>query len=248
MEKLPLQSLLDNSGLNRHHVFNLNELPNDLLEPLAPTEAEKQLIIFGNAGRKLWECVKSRSMNTDNPIDEFSVNTLRTWFQRALPEASARFVFPIGLPPGKHVGLQRLGTLAGWHHPSPFFVGIDANFGSWFAYRAAVLTNTALQTSTIEDFGNPCLSCVSKPCISACPASAICEDGMDMMACHTQRLQESSACALGCLSRLACPVGAEYRYEMSQIRHSASGSLATIRNLFREVPPQSNQPESTVER
>ncbi len=229
MEKLPLQSCLDNAGLNRQHVFNLADLPEDVLAPLEPALDETQLILFGHAGRRLWDCVQAEGQSAANPIDEYSVRTVRAWLQQALPAAQARFVFPIGLPDGKHAGLQRLGTLAGWHHPSPFFVGIDAKYGSWFAYRAAILTNTALPASEVEDLGHPCLSCETKPCLPACAGDALASGQMDMNACHRQRLLENSPCALGCLARRACPIGAEYRYDDSQIRHSAKGSLATLR-------------------
>lgn len=230
MENLPLQSLLDDAGLNRQHVFNLRDLPADLLAPLEPMPDETQLIMFGHVGRRLWECVQLEGLETANPIDEYSVRTVDAWFRQAAPTAHARFVFPVGLPDGKRAGLQRLGTLAGWHHPSPFFVGVDAKFGSWFAYRAVILTDTAFPPSAVQDFGNPCLDCVSKPCIHACVGGALVSGQMDLSACCRQRLRENSPCALGCVARLSCPVGAEYRYEDSQIRHSLKGSLATIRS------------------
>jgi len=228
MNKLPLHSLLDDAGLKMHHVFNLADLPSDLLAPLAPTKDERQLIMFGHVGRRLWDCVQSEGIKTDSPIDEYSVRTVSDWFRNAAPMAHFRFVFPIGLPNGKHAGLQRLGMLAGWHHPSPFFVGVNARFGSWYAYRAVILTNTTFPPSETQDLGNPCLNCESKPCIDACGGSALISGKMDMDACHQQRLRDNSPCALGCLARLACPAGAEYRYEDSQIRHSAKGSLAAI--------------------
>lgn len=237
MEQLPLQSLLDDAGLNRQHIFNLADLPADLLAPLDIAQGETQLILFGHIGRRLWECVQSEGITTENPIDEYSVRTVRTWLQQALPAARTRFVFPMGLPAGKHAGLQRLGTLAGWHHPSPFFVGVDAKFGSWFAYRAAILTNTTLPPSPVQDFGHPCLTCEAKPCIDACAGNALASGTMDMNTCHRQRLQDHSPCALGCLARRACPVGIEYRYDDSQIRHSAKGSLATIRAWMESRTP-----------
>lgn len=232
MNKLPLVELLDHAGLNRQHVFDLADLPADLLAPLALEKHERQLILFGHVGRRLWDCVQSEGLDTANPIDEYSVRTIQRWLQQAAPEAHTRFVFPIGLPQGKHVGLQRLGILAGWHHPSPFFVGVDAQFGSWFAYRAALLADTSFATSDVEDHGDPCAVCEDKPCIRACPGDALVSGTMDMQACHRQRLRADSPCALGCIARRACPVGVEHRYEDSQIRHSAQGSLNTIRRLF----------------
>lgn len=226
---LPLSFLLDDAGLNRQHVFNLGDLPADVLEPLSPQAGERQLILFAHAGQRLWARVQAAGLATAHPIDAYSLGTVRAWMAQALPWAQARVVYPEGLPAGRHVGLQRLGSLAGWHHASPFFVGVDARWGTWFAYRVALLTDTALPPSAAEDLGHPCLRCPGKPCITACPGHALDSGSMDMQACHRQRLREGSPCALGCPARRACPVGAEHRYGEDQIRHSARASLAALR-------------------
>jgi len=225
---LPLGDALDHAGLNRQHVFDLSRLPPDLVAPLAPAPHERQLILFGHGGRRLWECVQAQGAGSDHPIDEHSVRTVNAWRSQALPHARARFVFPGPTP----IGLQRLGMLAGWHHASPFMVGIDAVWGSWFAYRAAILTDTGLAPSATQDNGHPCETCVDKPCIAACPAGALDGDRFHLKACNARRLAAGSGCALGCTARNACPVGAQHRYEDSQIRHSAAGSLAYIRAHF----------------
>lgn len=236
MSELPLKSTLDDAGLNRQHVFALQQLPAELLAPLSVRAHERQLILFGHAGRRLWERVQAETVRSAHPIDAYSVRTVERWLAKAMPGARYRLVYPMGLAEGRHVGLQRLGTLAGWHHASPFMVGIDAKWGSWFAYRAAILTDTDLPVSPAEDHGHPCKDCDAKPCIRACPADALDSGSTDMRACRRQRLLEDSPCALGCLARQACPVGAEHRYEQSQIRHSSAGSLGTIRRFIASGP------------
>ncbi len=229
--RLPAQGMLDDAGLNRHHVFDLGGLPEDILATLCADSAERQLILFAHAGRRLWEQVQAMASRTAHPIDTYSVDTVEQWFALALPGAKYRFVYPHGLPAGKHIGLQRLGMLAGWHHASPFMIGIDAKWGSWFAYRAAVVADTDLPASPAEDHGHPCESCRSKACITACPAHALDTGSMETDKCRDQRLMQGSPCALNCLARCACPVGAEHRYENSQIRHGAAGSLAVMRRI-----------------
>lgn len=231
---LPYQSLLDDAGLNRQHVFNLADLPAQLLMHLQLAPHEKQLILFGHAGRRLWECVQAQRGDEEHPIDAYSVRTVQRWMAAALPEAKARFVYPSGLPAGRHVGLQRLGQLAGWHHPSPFMVGIDAQWGSWFAYRAVILTDTNLPTTRPADRGHPCLTCASKVCITSCVGNALSRGTMEFQACQTERLKEGSPCALGCSARMACPVGTEHQYETQQIEHAARLSLEAIR-LYRHT-------------
>lgn len=231
MYTIPLKAQLDEAGLNRQHVFDLSQLPPELLAPLCVGGHERQLILFGHAGRRLWERVQAEAARSAHPIDEYSMRTVEDWIAQAAPGARFRFVYPRGLPSGQHVGLQRLGMLAGWHHASPFMVGVDAKWGSWFAYRAAILTDTSLPASPTDDHGHPCTDCDAKPCIQVCPARALDSGSMNAPACHQYRLSQNSACALGCLARQACPVGAEHRYDQSQIRHSSAGSLAAIRKL-----------------
>ena len=56
---LPALDFLMNTGLNRQHVFNLADLPAELVASLQPAAHERQLILFGHAGRRLWECVQA---------------------------------------------------------------------------------------------------------------------------------------------------------------------------------------------
>ena len=235
MSNLPCAATLDEAGLNRHHVFNLADLPQDVRAPLALAPHETQLLLFGHAGRRLWTSVQAEqargTLTSEHPIDEHSLRSVERWLQQALPNTRARFVYPVGLPSGQHVGLQRLGSLAGWHYASPFMIGIDAHWGSWFAYRVALITDSALAPSPVEDLGHPCPSCTHPPCIRACPGQALDSGRMDVARCQRQRLAEGSPCALGCVARLACPVGTEHRYDIAQIQHSGQGSLAAIRDL-----------------
>ncbi len=228
MPKLPQHALLDAAGLNLQHVFDIAALPDDLLQPLSPLATETRLILFAHGGRRLWQGVQGAGLASAHPIDDYSVQTVQHWLQQALPAAQARFVYPVGLTAGRHVGLQRLGRLAGWHHASPFMVGVHAQWGSWFAYRAVILTDAALPLSVAQDHDHPCLRCATKPCITACDGNALSTGSMDMAACRRQRLQANSVCALACAARQACPVGAAHRYDDSQIRHGAAVSLAAL--------------------
>lgn len=230
MDKLPQSSFLQDAGLNRLHVFNLADLPQALLTPLELLAHERQLILFGHAGRTLWTRVQALRLATDNPIDEYSVHTVQSWLVQALPRARARFVFPHGLPPGQHVGLQTLGRLAGWQHGSPLMLGIDPQWGSWFAYRAVIITDTDLPGTTAHVSEPPCLTCEGRPCVTACAGRALDRGQLDAQACQSKRLEVDSVCALDCPARNACPVGAAHRYDKSQIEHGARCSLAALRS------------------
>lgn len=217
-------AFLDERGLNRQAVFDLAALPERITASLGDTCGYRQLILIGHAGRKLWTCVQAAGIGGEHPIDTFSRQSLEGFFAQYQPDRRFTIIFPGETP----VGLQALGALAGWHHPSPFRIGVDAEYGSWFAYRVAALADTHFVPSVPVDRGNPCLNCAGQPCIAACPAGIAADGHIAISDCIEVRLQPESPCALNCLARQACPVGAEHRYDMAQIRHSASRSLRTI--------------------
>jgi hypothetical protein len=152
----------------------------------------------------------------------------RTLVRRALPGQRCRILFPGEQP----IGLQALGKLAGWHQPSPIMVGVDVEWGSWYAYRAVAIADTDFTPSPPLHERSPCPACAPRTCIATCPADALQAGQFDLDACSRYRLQPDSACAHGCLARQACPAGAEHRYDPEQIRHSYSRSLAVIRRYY----------------
>jgi epoxyqueuosine reductase len=105
---------------------------------------------------------------------------------------------------------------------------------------------------------SPCVRCTTKPCISTCPASALFADRLpDVGACVSYRTatdsksgkvssavetadgprydpdnEPGSVCALTCLARQACPVGASHRYSESQMRYFYGRSLTSIRKYL----------------
>ena len=217
------------AGLNRQHVFALDALPAEILAPLNRQAGEQQLILLGHAGRRLWECVQAAGLSSEDPIDDYTIATVDHAFRAFLPDNSYRIIYP----GPTRVGLQALGQLAGWHHRSPFMIGVDPEWGSWYAYRAVLVADTAFCPAAPVDRNNPanispCLSCVDRPCLSACPAGATGEI-FQLSACSDERLRPDAACALGCLARQACPVGQAHRYDETQIQHSYARSLNMLR-------------------
>lgn len=230
-ERLPFPGgFLDAAGLNRQHVFDLATLPDDVRATLGDTAGYRQLILIGHGGRRLWECVQASGIGGAHPIDDYCVQTVQRWFAEQMPGTRYRIVYPGQAP----VGLQALGRLAGWHHASPFMVGIDGEWGSWYAYRAVVLAESRFSPFFPADRSIPCVDCPDQPCIAACPADAMAGGQFSLTRCAGYRLQADSACAYGCLARSACPVGAEHRYADDQMRHVYGQSLVMLRKYLAE--------------
>ncbi len=217
------------AGLNRHAILALKDLPADILRSLQEIAGDlnsfRQLILIGHGGRKLWDCVQTANICSADPIDDYTVNTIAQCFAAELPDTAYRLIYPSRHP----IGLQRLGKLAGWHHASPFMVGIDSEWGSWSAYRAVLLADSDFSLSEKVDRGHPCPSCMSKVCISDCPAQALDAGQLELERCLCFRLQPNSPCQYTCLARVACPVGTEHSYSEAQMRHVYGTSLQWIR-------------------
>ena len=219
---------LDDAGLNRQAIFNIDDLPADIAASIRAncksTHPYRQLILIGHAGRKLWQCVQQSGIDSDDPIDDFTIETTRRWFAQCQQQNAYEFLYP-GTSP---IGLQRLGQLAGWHHATPFKVGIDPEWGTWFAYRALVVADTAFEPSKPLEGKSACESCDDKPCIAHCPGGALDGGQFDFGKCVDYRKQAGSRCRNTCVARVSCPVGSVHRYCDEQIHHSYSRSMQAI--------------------
>lgn len=248
------------AGINISAVFNINTLPDDIRNQLKPfLEADtgfSQLILLGHGGTDLWKAIAEQGTDIDSPdpVDDYTLKSLSAWFNARHIKHS--FLYPM-LPHAHtaadksalkpiHVPLQTLGLLAGWHHSSPMKVGINRQWGLWYAYRAVVLADSTfpadkqnVEGSSLERVNNsaavsssPCDTCSSKPCISACPADALSEGTLRFERCAAFRLQPNSPCAQRCLAREACPVAVEHRYSTQQIQYHYSRSLETLKRYY----------------
>ncbi|MFA7267976.1 MAG: hypothetical protein WC073_01405 [Sterolibacterium sp.] len=225
-------ALLNGAGLNRQAVFNIDDLPAEAAESVRACatagHVARQLILLGHSGTKLWDCVKASGIESENPIDDFSIQAVERWFAACHPENSYQILYP-----GVHrIGLQQLGQLAGWHHATPFMVGIDREWGTWYAYRAVVLADTAFEPTPAVVGESVCKTCQHRVCIASCPGSALDDGEFNLEKCVAYRKQDGSGCKSTCLARISCPVGRTHRYCDEQIRHTYSISMRCIERYY----------------
>lgn len=226
--KTPDFALLNEAGLNLQAIFNIPDLPAELVADIRrrfdPECQYRQLILIGHGGKTLWASLKASGINSEDPIDDFSSEKLR----QALAGQRHTLIYPAK----DSVGLQALGKLAGWHHTSPFMVGINQSWGSWYAYRAVALSDTDFVPTPPLVSVSPCGTCQDQPCISACPVQAVSDSAFDLNKCVTYRKQATSLCRETCLARISCPVASEHRYDDEQIRHTYSISMRMIEQYY----------------
>lgn len=223
--------ILNDVGLNCHAVFAIADLSEEvktiLFERCPQAKNYQQLILIGHAGTQFWQSLNQHVTDVAtqaHPIDTFTIATVQQFLQTEHPSASYEIVYPGAYT----VNLQDLGKLAGWHHASPFMVGVNMHFGSWFAYRALVLANTNLPITAAIRTASPCNSCEETPCTHACPPRALNDGKFNLKACLDYRLQEDSACKNTCLARRACPVAREHRYTDQQMQFHYGRSMKMI--------------------
>ena len=219
-------------GLNLQFVFDLESMPEKILLSLSEYNTResgfRQLLLLGHGGTLLWQCLKDSAYTSADPIDDFTIRTIRQYFADDHPQRKFRIIYP-GLA---RIGLQTLGTLAGWHHDSPFMVGVNLQWGSWYAYRAVVLADTDFPPSQVTETSHPCSACDSKICIRSCPVHAVQPGHFDIQKCIEYRKLPSSECQRQCLARNSCPVATEHRYSAEQIAYHYQRSWQVITKYY----------------
>ena len=224
---------LTGQGLNLWAVLDIETLPGDVYSLLSKACDEvsgyRQLLLMGHGGRRLWEVVSpmvERGAVAD-PIDTFTNTALIRFFAEVLPGVAYCIVYP----GSSLVPLQQLGKLVGWHHDSPVKVGVNAQWGSWFAYRALVLVDASLPVTPKIESVPPCSVCRDKVCLNACPGRAVTARAFDVNRCIAYRKLDEGQCRARCMARLACPVGAEHRYSDAQLTYHYGCSLRVIEGM-----------------
>lgn len=231
-----IQAELGDSGLNLLNVFSLKTIAESMPE-FEALEHYSHLLLIGSAGTDLWANLPRKYLDDgDDPVDSYSIDCVQTCLNGHLSQSQWSMLYPElsanDAAAGFSVPLQKLGKLAGWHHPSPLGIGINGTHGLWFAYRVVVVIDANVPGAVEGNIssGSPCLSCEAKPCLSHCPAEALKADQPpDLNVCVTHRLAEDSSCASTCLARLACPVGLRFQYSEPQMAYFYDRSLASVR-------------------
>lgn len=219
-----LEAALARYGLRMRGGFATDQtLDRDVLRH-AP--ATRTLILVGNAGSELWE--KSggaiAAMPGPDPLDRWT----RSVIDPIAQSVQGAVLYPFGGPP--YWPFQRWAERAEGLRQSPLGIQIHPEFGLWHAYRAAILLPEAIELPPKAAADHPCDTCVDRPCLSSCPVQAFSANAYAVDRCvdyvvATQHLDGACA-AVGCLARLACPVGTTWRYKPDHARFHMAAFLS----------------------
>lgn len=171
----------------------------------------RTLILIGNVGSELWDKSGAQiaALDDPDPLDRWTRNVV----QPIASSVDGRALFPFEGPP--YWPFQRWAERAEGVRSSPIGIQVHPEFGLWHAYRAAILLRDLIPLPRREQ-AHPCNTCVDRPCLTHCPVNAFTSAGYEVDRCvaHVVALQnEAGSCSdVGCLARLACPVGTAWRY------------------------------------
>ncbi len=227
---------LSEQGFNLFSILDYATLPPVIQAtmPIADLVVEDEtlparVLLLAHGGKQLWRAMEqANAFDVDDPVDTFSVETTRYFLETYLGNPPSQLLYPVA---GINIPLQQLGALAGWHQPSPLGIGMNVEFGLWWAYRTAVYIRADLPIikQALPELST-CGQCVDKTCVLACPATAVhAAEPLNFPACMALRLRPQSICADQCVARRACPIAPEHEYTAAQMAHHYGSSLVTLR-------------------
>jgi len=225
------------AGVNQSAALNCETLKRDT--NIAAIPESGRLLVFAAGGRQFWrhmlatrdangKCLQPDSAAADlHVVDDYCLDLVK----RALTEHLRDFKTAILYPGECDILLPALGEYLGWSSRSPLGLGIHHQYGLWWAYRALCWTDALIQPDVVNDLvSTHCGSCVTKPCVGACPAGAVSvTESFDLKACAEYRIASGSVCADRCLARLACPVAAEQRQDLEQHQYHQKRAIGGLR-------------------
>lgn len=173
------------------------------------------LLLLG-PGPGFWDHVTAAQEFADraaDPIDRWSRRVIT-----GLAETSgSQAIFPFGGPPYAPFYSWALKSGRFWTSPVAFLV--HDRDGLFTSFRGALALSARLDMPT-SDGARPCDDC-ARPCLSACPVSALSATAYDVPRCTDYLLTPPGEGCLkrGCAARRACPVGQDARPERQSAYH-----------------------------
>ncbi len=175
----------------------------------------RSLVLLGPQGAAFWDGFTQSPEYRDgqpDPIDRWSTRIIG-----AMAESmGAQALFPFGTTPPHPFITWALAS--GRAFVSPVHLLVHDEAGLWVSYRGALGLREALAAPPPAQ--SPCIEC-DKPCLTACPSSALTGAGYDLAACHAflDRLEGASCLSGGCAVRAACPLSRSHGRVPAQSAH-----------------------------
>ena len=185
------------------------------------------LVLLGT-GPSFWRNLQASPESADkapHPIDRWSSRVLAA----LATELGARPRFPFGGPP--YEPFITWAQKSGRFFTSPSQMMVHDQHGMMISLRGALEFEDDFSIPTPPLAASPCDNCADRPCLSACPVSALPEGGpYDVAGCGTHLAQPAGQPCLsgGCLARRACPLSAGAQRDPAQNAHHMQAFVANL--------------------
>jgi hypothetical protein len=197
---------------------------NEISPRLSNTKPARALVLIGHAGSSIWPYFKAwhkaQQHLLSDPLDSWSKQVIG----QVASDCGGEAVFPSDAP---YHPFQQWAMRAEGIKPSPLGMLIHPIYGTWHAYRGAILFDNLTQSQFLKELNqplqklsHPCDACFAKPCLTTCPVSAFSDRGFAVKSCRSylESTEGQSCVEVGCSARGVCPVGVEYKYAPEQLQ------------------------------
>ena len=195
---LSIQRMLDKKSLDIVGYFNPDGSDN-------VCSKVRTILLIGPKEPYFWDVFKKSSEyknKKENPLDRWSKKTI----EEIAIKFDARSFFPFEEPFQPFITwAQKCSTMGS----SPVRLLVHKEKGLFISFRGALGINEYIELpDNSKDICTPC----EKPCLTACPVSALNQDGYDVIRCKEYvNTPSGQECRDGCLVRRSCPSGQNLR-------------------------------------
>lgn len=196
----------------------------------------RSIVVIGNGGADFWRAFRAHAaahpgwLQRRDPLDDFTRLIIEQEIVSPIQGRARRCiaVYPFG--DGPTLNFMQLAMLAGLAGPSIIGVVVHPRFGPWIAFRGALLVDCEIDHPGDAMGFDPCPTCSSRSCISACPAAAVSfPAGWDIPKCLAHRVEAHPDCAERCHARVACVLSPEWRYPNDELAYHQARALSVMR-------------------
>nr|WP_237693300.1 ferredoxin [Octadecabacter algicola] len=155
-----------------------------------------------------WDYVTAQpEFSGDDPLDAWS----KVAISKIADHLNAEAMFPFGGPPFHPFIAWAMNSGEAWQSPVGLLVHKDA--GLLVSYRGAL--RFADRITLPEPSVSPCDTCTARPCLTACPVSALGPDTYDVSSCKAH-MDTDAICRAACRVRMSCPISQSYPRDPAQ--------------------------------
>ena len=159
----------------------------------------RTILLVGPKEPFFWDVFKKSSEyrdNKENPLDRWSKKTI----DEIAIKSNSRSFFPFEAPFQPFNDWAKKCSTMG---SSPVRLLVHTEKGLFISCRGALGINEYIELpNNLKDVCTPC----EKPCLTACPVSALNQDGYDVIRCKEYvNTPSGQECINGCLVRRSCP-------------------------------------------